>query len=68
MLCVSSLIITLTFMAAYFNGFSCVGLETEKLDKKKGHVPTNNENTDIKSLLYPWTLFENRLKFDFNKN
>lgn len=39
-------------MAAYFNGFSCVGLATKKLDKKKGHVPTNNENTNIKSLSY----------------
>lgn len=64
MLCVLFLIITLTFMAAYFNGFSCVGLATKKLDKKKGHVPTNNENTNIKSLLYLWILFENRLKFN----
>lgn len=55
-------------MAAYFNGFSCVVLATEKLYKKKGHVPANNENTNIKSLLYLWTLFENRLKFNFNKN
>ena len=44
-----TLIIVLTFVTAYFNGFSP---STEKLDWKKEHVPAKNEIVNIKSLLY----------------